>query len=70
MAKEVEQGVWGGEQTGKCWASKVDGMWWSSVDRSNDCKSAGHEKGSCLEDYHWRFGYVESVHKNGAKSAE
>ena len=44
--------------------------WQSSVDCSNDCKSAGHKKGQCLEDYHWRFGHAESLCKNVPKAAE
>ena len=28
------------------------GVWRLSVDSSNYCKSAGHEKAQCLEDYH------------------
>ena len=43
-------------------------MWWLSVNRLTDPKLAGHKRGQCLEDYHRRFGYTESLHKNGAKT--
>ena len=42
----------------------------SSVDCLNDHKSCRHKKGECLEDYHWRFGHAEILHKNCAKKAE
>ena len=45
-------------------------VWQLSVDCSNDHKSAEHEKGQCLKDYHQRFGHTESLHKNNVKTAE
>ena len=47
---------------------KPGGMWQSSVDSSNDHKSAGDEKRQCLEDYHQRFGLVEIWTKMMAES--
>ena len=42
----------GGLQQAKRRRGKVVGKRCSSVDCPNDCKSAGHEKVQCLENYH------------------
>ena len=46
---------------------KAGSMWQSSID---GCKSAGHEKGHCSDDYRRKFRHAESLHKNGTKTAE
>ena len=45
---------------------KVGEVWRSLVDCSNDCKSAGHEKEQCLEDYY--YGHVCKVKGLGVLS--
>ena len=42
-------------------------MWRSLADGSNDCESAGYEKGQCLEDYQRRFEHAQNLYKNGAQ---
>ena len=51
----------------QCWVGKSGSVWQLTVDCLYDCKSAEHEKEQCLEDYHCRFGHVETLCKNGAK---
>ena len=76
--QEVQRGAQGGERWlkewkasnmldwGQCCTGKAVGEWHSS----NDHKPAGHEKGQCLEESHWRFGHVENLHKNDAKTED
>ena len=49
--REMTPGT-GGERR----VSMAGGAWESSVDCSNDRRSAGHKKGQCFEDYHQILG--------------
>ena len=47
-----------------CHQAKPSSVWCHNVYKySNDVMSAKHKKGPCLEDYHQRFGHVESLRK-------
>ena len=50
MREAFNKQDWGLRQAGK-----AGGVWRSSVDYSNNRKSAGHEKWQCLEDYDRKF---------------
>ena len=51
----------------QCRVGKVSCEEQSSVDSLNDRKSAGHEKGRCLEDYYWRSWHVWNATRLGVQ---
>ena len=52
----MNPGAGGFQQVGQCQASKGNGAWQLSVKHLKWLH--GHEKGQCLEEYHWRFRHV------------